>query len=196
MTKEMSEELAYAIHEAAHAAAVHLFGFKITRLRIEPELGRGECAVDRPFTLPDDAQYVRDNPRDHRTQELLPQLKRDLSCWLSGIVAEDLFEIESADPNENQQDEACAESLAGHIAHAEWARSESRVPFANREKAPAYVSRVKEFVRAKVIFPHRSGIQALSSELLSKRDLSGAQVHAFLESCGLEFNSVSDGDLP
>ena len=185
----------YAIHEAAHAVAAHVVGFEVTSITSDPENSSGRCHIDRGFDPDEASPYVREHAHAERTAELLPKLKRDLAGRLAGIVAESIFGLEG-NPAENECDMKVAEQLEVNIGHAMWARSIPRPPFASRERVHEYDSRMRNFVRDRVIEPYRGAIEALAERLEVSGDLTREQVVELFDLLRLPFNSIADDELP
>jgi hypothetical protein len=195
MTVESHSAFAYAIHEAAHAVVGHLCGFQVKRMHIIPERARGQCEIDRGFDPDEACLFVRHSPREPRTTDLLPRLKRDLAGRLAGMIGDSMHGIQGSEA-EYKRDRKCADKLARDILHATYFRSEPRPAFSERERIPAYQQRMGSFVRDHLLLPYEPVVIALAEELESKRELTAEQITRVFERFALPFNQVSDDSLP
>ena len=141
------------------------------------------------------AYFVRRNPLEPRTLNLLPRLKRDLAGRLAGMIGDAMYGIEGSDA-EYKRDRKCADKLARDILHTNYFRSNPCPTFAERERIPTCQQRMESFVRNHHLAPYRRVVDALAEELESKREMSAEQISRFFERHALPFNEVPDGLFP
>jgi len=185
----------YAVHEASHAIVAWLCGFPVKRIRIDVENNRGATDPERGFDPDEACYYVRNHSADDRTRSLLPRMKRDLAGRLAGTIGDEVYGIVGSEA-EYKRDRAAAKELSTAITLASWKLADPRPPLSDREPEGVYIRRMNDFVRGKLLDPHRSAIEALAAEIERKGDLSESEIRDFFASRSVSFGSVRDDELP
>jgi len=168
----------------------HACGLPIRNVRIDVTTKSG-TDVDRGYDPASADGELRNNATEHRIEELLPPMQRDLAVALGGISAEQLHGVYSPGDPENRDDETRAERLASNVTLGRWKISKPRPAWADREQAPAYTQRVKSFVDA-LVKRHARGLDALAERLETAVSISGEEAHRILEERGVSRGSAGD----